>query len=153
RIKQTYTGFAAGSAASLRVQSPRRDLIPIASDQPRAARSAISALAVFIVDISGVHIMEPRRERDVARTRQRCGWRVELTLHLPGGVERSKMQWHIGTALTQHPFAQARDLCFGVVFAWDQQGRDLEPGVRLLLHIAQRVEDSMERPRAEPLVE
>ena len=58
-----------------------------------------------------------------------------------------------GPRFSTQPVAQRRDLRGRVVLARDEQGRDLEPDVRLVLEVDQRVEHRLEPGRAEPLVE
>jgi len=59
-------------------------------------------------------------------------------------MKRREMQGYVRAELTQNELAQSSDLFVGIVVSGDEQGRDLEPYVGLVLEVAQGVEDRLE---------
>ena len=70
-LKQAGTECAAIGTVSLGVQPPTSNLIPVPSHQFVATMVAIGAASSFIVDISGVGVMDTILYRDSAGIGQR----------------------------------------------------------------------------------
>src|SRR6476659_1134614 len=68
-------------------------------------------------------------------------------------MEGREMQWHIGSKPRRHPFAKSTHLLRRIVLAWNKQGGDLKPCLRLVFDVDERIEHSVKRARAELLVE
>ena len=66
--------------------------------------------------------------------------------HFPVRMEGREMQRHVGPEALHHPGALRLEFGVGVVLAGNQQGRDLEPDLRLVLEVLERVEHRIELP-------
>ena len=101
-------------------------------------RMTVGALPCLVVHVAGVDVVQPARLRDVARARAAspAASRGDVA-HLEVGVERGEVQRHVGAELLARSSRDsALDLGVGVVVAGDQQRRDLEPDVGLVLEVA-----------------
>jgi hypothetical protein len=68
-------------------------------------------------------------------------------------VEGREVKRHVGPELFHDPFAQSANFLRRIVFSRNEQRRDLDPGLRLVLHVAERVEHGIERAGAKLAVE
>ncbi len=73
--------------------------------------------------------------------------------HLVVGMKRGEMQRHVGPELLHDPAALGLDLVVGVVLAGNEERSDLEPHVRPVPEIHERVEHRREPRAALPEIE
>src|SRR5262249_35352793 len=108
RLKDAMTGSAASDAASVRRQTPPRDVIPITADQQRSAAVTQSRLSIRIVNITRIDVAKADTAGDLPRQPQGFRWGWRTIRHLPVWMKRREMQRHVWTKMTDQPIA----LCF-----------------------------------------
>ena len=86
---------SAGSAAAIRRQVPAGKVVPVTADQPRVAEMTIRALPLFVVRVSGEHVMKPRIVSDMPCQAKRGCRRSKLIEHLPIGVKGREMERNV----------------------------------------------------------
>ncbi len=95
------------------------------------------------MDISRIRIMDTVFEGDATGSTERV-WRRRLFVHhLPARVKRGEVKRHIGSKIFHNPLGEGFKLLFGIVFFWDEQGRDFQPDVGLMFEILQRVQNGL----------
>jgi hypothetical protein len=119
---------------------PLRELVPVTSDQCGAAAAAIGALASAVVNVSGVYIADAVAHGDLARAGQHRVRGGRLVAQAVVGVEGREVPRNVGAKLLHHPAAHGLELFVRVVLVRNQQRRDLEPYVGLVLEVDERVE-------------
>ena len=132
---------------------PGGDLVPVAPDQLLAAAVAIGAAAGLVVDVAGVDVAQAVAHGDLARAGQGRARGRRHVQHLVVGMEGREVERHVGPEMLHEPGAERLDLGRRVVLPRNEERRDFEPDVGLVLEIDQRVEHGLERARAELLVE
>jgi hypothetical protein len=65
-LEQARDCGGANTAAAVPCEPPSGDVIPISPDDPLTAARAVRALAPLVMDIPGVHEMQPDLARDIA---------------------------------------------------------------------------------------
>jgi hypothetical protein len=152
-VEHAGAGRAAVDAVAVRGEIPLREIVPVAADEGRAAAVAIGALARAIVDIAGIDVTQTRFHRDAPRRLQRRRRRRRRVRHLPVGMKGGEVQRHVGAEMLHHPAALRLDFLRRVVLAGNEQGRDLEPNIGLVLEVFERLEHGAELARTQRLVE
>src|SRR4029450_12188589 len=69
-----------------------QDFMPVANDHPLRTSGTERRAAGAVVHVARVHVVDPLPQRDVARTRERCGWGARQVHHLVVRMERREMQ-------------------------------------------------------------
>ena len=127
--------------------------MPVAADQDRTAGVAESRLRRLVVDVAGVDVAQPVRDRDAPRLEERLRRSVRLIQHLVVGVEGREVQRHVRPQVLHEPVAERSDLRGRVVLARNQERGDLEPYIGLALEVDQRLQHRLEPACAEAVVE
>ncbi len=143
-VEDTRARRAALRAAPVIGQAPRLEDVPVAGDERLAARVAYRAAPLAIVHVAGVRVADALAHGDLAGPCECGGRRGRHIAHLPVRVERGEVDRHVGTEVLEHPLAQLLDLTIRIVLARDQERRQLEPDVGLLLQVDQRVQHGLE---------
>jgi len=80
---------------------------------------AIGATSSFIVDISGVGVVDTILYRDSAGIGQRLWGGAREIHHFPVGVEGREVHWNIRAKVFYHPLGHFFNFIFGIVFSRD----------------------------------
>src|SRR5436190_18622462 len=138
-VEDARAGRSAARATAIDGDIPPGEVIPITLDQRGAALMTIGALAGGIVDVAGIDVAQAVLAADAPRHAQRGGWGRRLLAHLPVRMKCGEMQGHIWTEMLHDPAAQRLYLRRRIVLAGNEQCRDLEPDVGLMLQIDQSI--------------
>src|SRR5208337_4540233 len=152
-VEDAGASGTAALAAAVAGQVPGRDLVPVPTDHARPASVAIGALRCLVVNVAGVYMADAHATGNAPRRRERRRRGRRPAEHLPVGMKGREMERHVRTEILENPGAQPLDFGMRVVLAWDQERRDLEPDLGLVLQVGERIEHSAERAGAELLVE
>src|SRR4051794_31078458 len=86
---------AASIAAAIYRQVPKGKVVPITTNQPCLAGTTICALPLFVVGVSGEHVMKPRIPSDMPCQAKRGCRRRRLVEHLPIRVKSREMERNV----------------------------------------------------------
>src|SRR5439155_12389738 len=140
RIEDAGAGRATFATATVDGKIPRGELIPVAADEHGATAVTIGALARAVVNVTGVDVTKPRLERDAPRRLERLRRCPRGVQHLPVRMKGGEVQGHVGAEPLHHPAALRFDLLHRIVLAGNEQSRDVELNVSLMLEIFQSIE-------------
>src|SRR5581483_6362032 len=143
---------AAGFAFTVLVEMPRGQHVPVAPDELGVAMVAIGGTAVFIVDIAGIDVAQAVFHRDAPRAHERRGRGRRDVGHFPIRVKRREVPRHFRAQILDRPLRHFLELFLGVVLPGNEESRDLEPYLGLVLQVLERLEHRFEvRPAHLPI--
>src|SRR5271166_6321432 len=99
----------------------------------------MAGLASRIVDIASIDVTNTRTHGDPPCYAQRRRWCWQGVHQLPVWTEGSEVQRHVRAEAIHNPGALRFNFGGRVVLAGDEQCGDLEPNVRLVLEVFERL--------------
>ena len=132
-----------------RLERLGKHLVATAHNEAFAATTTIAALPRHVVDVTGIHVDEPRTPRDVPRHHTRAFRRRWHVAHAVVGMKRSKMKGDVATEFREYEVNEPLDMVRRIVVPWNEERRKLSPNLRLPHEITQRFFDRFKLGRAQ----